>query len=201
VTARLAPPPCSDGALSRVPALVVLALVGTLLAGCGDQPAYEGDDTSTYDSEQQHSDVDLGDADDFNAEIELPDGRKVSMFYVRKKGLAEQHYSPAADAWTAPRIIYETRTDPCQGISLEEQDGTVAVIADWAPYCYDGEPPNESIAGVTTGDLTEWRTDLTEGFDGWTSVTVSDGGSEAVWKHHSDLLTWTSDGGFDKAIV
>lgn len=186
--------------MSRPLSLVALALVGALLSGCGDDPSYGGDDSSTYDSEQQHSDFDLGDPEDFNAEIDLPDGRTVSMYYAKDKGLAEQHYSPEADAWTAPQIIYTTDTDPCQGIALEEQDGTVAVIADWNTYCYDGEPPDESIAGVATGDLTEWDTDLTEGFDGWSSVALSDEGSEAVWKHHDDRLTWTPDGGFEKAM-
>jgi hypothetical protein len=184
---------------TRTLTLAALALV--LLGGCGDdEPTYTGDDSSTYDAEQQHSDLDLGDPDWFNAEIDLPDGRAVSMYYARNKGLAEQHYSPDVDAWTAPQIIYRTRTDPCQGITLEEQDGTVAVIADWNGYCYDGEPPNESIAGVATGDLTHWDTDLTKGFDGWSSVAVSDGGSQAVWKHHDDRLTWTDDG-FDKAMA
>ncbi|MET0766666.1 MAG: hypothetical protein ABWY50_03390 [Aeromicrobium sp.] len=183
--------------------LALAALTLALLSGCGDdETAPEADDSSTYDSEQQHSDVNLGPAEDFNAEIELPDGRKVSMYYAQDTGLAEQHYSPEADAWTAPQILYPTKTEPCSGITLEEQDGTVAVIADWALYCYDGEPPNESVAGVATGDLTDWETDLTEGFDGWTSVTLSDGGDQAVWKYHSDnRLTWTAGDGFDKQLA
>ena len=187
--------------LTRTLAIAALSLA--LLSGCGDDaaPTYDAAaDGSRYDAEQQHSDFDLGDPDWFNAEIDLPDGRTVSMYYAKNKGLAEQHYSPDADAWTAPRIIYQTDTDPCQGITLEEQDGTVAVIADWNGYCYDGEPPNESIAGVASGDLNHWDTDQTKGFDGWSSVTLSDGGSKAVWSHHSDRLTWTDGDGFDKQM-
>jgi hypothetical protein len=188
--------------LTRTLALAAVSLA--VLSGCGDDgpSGYDAaSDGSTYDAKQQHSDVDLGDADWFNAEIDLPDGRTVSMYYARGKGLAEQHYSPEADAWTEPQIIYRTDTDPCQGITLEEQDGTVAVIADWNLYCYDGEPPDESIAGVASGDLTHWDTDLTRHFDGWSSVTPSDGGSEAVWKHHDDRLTWTDGNGFDKEMA
>ena len=96
------------------------------------------------------------------------------MVYDSERGLAEQHYSPEADAWTEPQLIYETDTDPCQGIILQELEGTVAVIANWNLYCYDGEPPDESIAAVATGDLTEWETDLTRHFDGWDSVDLTE---------------------------
>ena len=189
--------------MRRLSSSIVLGsvlLAATALSGCGKAsapPAYSPeDDTSTYDSTRQLSDWSQGD-DDFNAMIDLPDGRKVSMFYAKGRGLAEQHYSPAADAWTAPRIIYTTATDPCQGIALAEDDGTVAVTADWNLYCYDGEPPDESIAGVATGDLTDWTTDLTRHFDGWSAPVVSEDGTRVAWKHQGDRLVWTSDGGFD----
>ena len=185
--------------MTRLPSLVALALAAALLVGCGSDSDGAGD-SSTYGAELQHSDFDPDNADDYNALLELPDGRKVAMFYDTGKGLAEQHYSPEADAWTAPEIIYETDQDPCQGISIVADGGTVAVTADWALYCYDGEPPNESIAGVATGDLTDWETDLTEGFDGWASVRLSDSGTEAVWTYHGSRLTWTTDGGFDKEL-
>ncbi|MFC5678185.1 hypothetical protein [Aeromicrobium endophyticum] len=189
---------------SSVPAVGAVLLTATALTACGKTSAPAAyspkDDTSTYDSARQLSDWSSGDADDFSAVIDLPDGRKVSMFYAKDRGLAEQHYSPEADAWTAPKIVYKTATDPCQGIALAQHDGTVAVTADWNLYCYDGEPPDESIAGVATGDLTEWTTDLTRHFDGWSAPVVSDDGTRATWKHHADRLVWSSDGGFDKDL-
>lgn len=183
--------------LTRSLALALLPLA--LLAGCGDDTASDGD-ASTYGAELQHSDFDPDNADDFNALLELPDGRKVAMYYATGKGLAEQHYSPDEKSWTEPQIIYDTKTDPCQGIALDEEDGTVAVTADWALYCYDGEPPNESLAGVATGDLTDWDVDLTEGFDGWSDPTVSDDGSEVAWSYHAARLTWSDADGFDKDL-
>ena len=175
-----------------------------MLTGCGSDnptnPVAEAD-TSVYDSGQQHSDWTMGDPDDFNAEIELADGRVVSFYYAKGKGLAEQHYSPEADAWTKPRIVYRTATDPCQGIAVDAEGGTVAVTADWALYCYDGEPPAESLAGVSTGHLTDWDTDLTEGFDGWSPPEVDAGGDRVEWTYQGDVaLTWSRDDGFDKQL-
>jgi hypothetical protein len=192
--------------LTSLLALSATTLTATALSSCGQQSAPAAyspkDDTSTYDSTRRLSQwsQDDDDRDHFNAVIDLPDGRKVSMFYDVKRGLAEQHYSPEADAWTAPKIIYKTKTDPCQGIARSEDDGTVAVTADWNLYCYDGEPPDESIAGVATGDLTDWSTDLTRHFDGWSAPVVSKDGALVTWKHKGDRLVWSSDGGFDKDL-
>jgi hypothetical protein len=191
--------------LTSLLALSATILTATALSSCGQQSAPGAyspkDDASTYDSTRQLSQWSQGgDADDFSAVVDLPDGRKVSMYYAKDRGLAEQHYSPDADAWTAPKIIYETKTDPCQGISLAEDHGTVAVTADWNLYCYDGEPPDESIAGVATGDLTDWSTDLTRHFDGWSAPAVSEDGTRVTWKHQHDRLVWSSDGGFDKDL-
>jgi major membrane immunogen (membrane-anchored lipoprotein) len=184
--------------------LLAVVPVSLLIAGCGsDSPTTHvaEADASVYDSTQQHSDWTLGDADDFNAEIALEDGRVVSFYYAKGKGLAEQHYSPDADAWTKPRIVYRTATDPCQGIALDAADGTVAVTADWALYCYDGEPPSESVVGVAAGDLTDWATDLTEGFDGWSAPEVGDGGDRVEWSYHGDVgVAWTREGGFEKSL-
>lgn len=184
--------------------LLAVAPLSLLIAGCGsdESATYDAEaDPSVYDSTQQHSDWTLGDAEDFNAEIELSDGRVVSFYYAKGKGLAEQHYSPAADAWTKPRIVYRTATDPRQGIAVDAEDGTVAVTADWALYCYDGEPPSESVVGVATGDLTGWDTDLTEGFDGWSAPEVGDGGDRVEWTYHGDVgVAWTREGGFEKSL-
>ena len=185
--------------MTRLPSLLALTLAAALLVGCGSDSDGAGD-SSTYGAELQHSDFDPDNADDYNALLELPDGRKVAMFYDTGKGLAEQHYSPEEKSWTEPELIYETDTDPCQGIHLDEADGTVAVTADWALYCYDGEPPNESLAGVATGDLTEWDTDLTEGFDGWSEPKVDKDGSGVVWFYHSARLSWTEGEGFEKDL-
>jgi hypothetical protein len=192
--------------MPRLPSPVALTcalVVVTALSGCGRSSVPETyrakDDTSTYDSTRQLSEWGQDDAD-FNAVVDLPDGRKVSMFYAKGRGLAEQHYSPQADAWTAPTIIYTTETDPCQGIALAEDDGTVAVTADWNLYCFDGEPPDESIAGVATGDLTDWSIDLTRHFDGWGAPVVSGDGGRVTWKHRGDRLVWSSNDGFDKDL-
>ncbi len=72
-----------------------------------------------------------------------------ALHYLRGKGLVEQHYSPRAKAWTEPKVIYRTKTDACQGIHLRTKNGTVAAIADFGSYCYDGEPrPNPSRPSV-----------------------------------------------------
>lgn len=184
--------------------LLAVAPLPLLITGCGgDEPAtFDAEaDPSVYDSTQQHSDWKLGDAEDFNAEIELSDGRVVSFYYAKGKGFAEQHYSPAADAWTKPRLVYRTATDPCQGIALDAAGGTVAVTADWALYCYDGEPPSESLASVATGDLTGWDTDLTTDFDGWSAPEVDPGGDRVEWSYQGDVgLTWTREDGFDRHL-
>ncbi len=176
----------------------VLGLLVVVLSACtGDRTYDPAEDRSDYTTKRQLSDFDTTYPGDFSAKIDLPDGRKVAMFYDNKRGLAEQHYSPEADAWTEPKLIYETDTDPCQGITLKEQGGTVAVIADWNIYCYDGEPPDESIAGVATGDLTEWETDLTRHFDGWQELDLSDGGATVTWTHQDDRVTWERGEGFE----
>lgn len=191
-------------------ALLALVAASACETAADDPPASEGNaggsgdagDTSAYTAERMRSDFVLfpGRADPFSAMIELSDGRRVSMFYAEERGLAEQHYSPEADAWTEPQMIYRTDTDPCQVLELEESGGTVAAIANWGVFCYDGEPPFESIAAVATGDLTEWRVDLTEGFDGWASVVVDQTGAAVEWRKQDDALTWEEGAGFSGGV-
>ncbi|MER6959783.1 hypothetical protein [Streptomyces sp. NPDC000618] len=138
----------------------------------------------------------------FDEEIELSDGRRVGMAYVAGRGLVERHRDADSTAWSAPNVVYATATDRCQSLTLKEFDGTVAVIADWGVYCYDGEPPTESIAAVGTTDLARWDTNLTRSFDGWTKVTAEGGGDSRrllFTRGSTESLTrlgWTRSGGF-----
>ncbi|GAA3012981.1 hypothetical protein [Streptosporangium longisporum] len=149
------------------------------------------------------SDIESSDPDHFEAEITLADGRRVAMHYGRRRGLFEQHHVPG-HGWTRPRLIYRTETDACQGIELRAVGGTVTAIANFAPYCADGEPPMESVAAVGVGDLSRWDHHLTRSFDGWERVTVTDGGERAVFssrslKWHSSLV-WTLKDGFAEPV-
>ena len=134
------------------------------------------------------------------AVIKLPDGRKVEIRYVDGKGLGERHFSPDAGKWSATKLIHRTKADPCQGVELAATDGTVAAVADFGQYCHDGEPPQESVAAVGTGEFTEWRTDVREDFDGWDKANVGAGGASAAFVFHTEetveTLKWSEEGGF-----
>ncbi|MET8249686.1 hypothetical protein ABZV31_38240 [Streptomyces sp. NPDC005202] len=180
----------------------VLVMMAT--AACGQQDsAAKGasgsasPDSSVYASELQKSDIPWdGGTSPYNAEVKLDDGRRVAMHYRRGKGLVEQHYSPRAKAWTKPVVIHRTKVDACQGIELRAKGGTVAAIANFGSYCYDGEPPTESIAAVGTGSLTKWDTNVRENFDGWDRASVSDDGQQVIFR--SDVtLHWSRAEGFD----
>ncbi|MER5193902.1 hypothetical protein ACWD3J_11250 [Streptomyces sp. NPDC002755] len=138
----------------------------------------------------------------FDAEIGLPDGRRVGMAYVEGRGLVERHRDADSGAWSAPRVLYTTATDRCQSLTLKAFDGTVAVIADWGDYCYDGEPPMESLAAVGTADLTRWDTKLTRSFDGWSKVASVGGSGDLVFTRGSTesltRLRWSGTDGFAK---
>ncbi|MFE7764383.1 hypothetical protein [Streptomyces sp. NPDC057438] len=155
-------------------------------------------DSSRYTSELGRSDLPWsGGRSPYNAEVRLDDGRRVAMYYLRDKGLAEQHYSPRAKAWTEAALIHRTEADACQGIELRARGGTVAAIADFGPYCYDGEPPAASIAAVGVDSFTRWDVNVTKDFDGWERVSVSDDGSEVVFKRGT-TLRWSRADGFDE---
>ncbi|WP_406439477.1 hypothetical protein OHB14_12210 [Streptomyces sp. NBC_01613] len=171
---------------------------------CGHQESAAKDtspsvsaDSSGYASELGKSDWPWsGSPSPFNAQVKLDDGRRVAMYYRRGKGLVEQHYSPRAKAWTKPVVVHGTKTDACQGIELRTNGGTVAAIADFGTYCYDGEPPTESIAAVGTGTLTEWNVNVKKDFDGWERVSVSADGSQATFGR-GDTLHWSRADGFE----
>lgn len=139
----------------------------------------------------------------FEETVTLADGRRVAMHYKRGQGLFEQHHIPHAGGWTRPRLIYRTKTDPCQGIKLQADSGTVTAIADFGLYCADGEPPTESVAAVGVGDLREWDHHLTRNFDGWERVTFT-GGGRATFVNRSlkwhTTLVWTPSGGFSDPV-
>ncbi|MFI1051474.1 hypothetical protein ACH4U3_38085 [Streptomyces griseoruber] len=153
-------------------------------------------DSSQYTSELQKSDLAWsGGPSPYNAEVKLDDGRRVAMYYRRGQGLVEQHYDPRAKAWTKAMVVHHTQADACQGIELRANGKTVAAIANFGPYCYDGEPPAESIAAVGTGDLTQWDVNVTKDFDGWERASVSKDGSEVIFRRDS-ALRWRRAGGF-----
>ncbi|MFD4560885.1 hypothetical protein ACFWP5_42325 [Streptomyces sp. NPDC058469] len=155
-------------------------------------------DSSVYAAELEKSDLPWsGSPSPYNAEVKLDDGRRVALHYLRGKGLVEQHYSPRAKAWTEPKVIYRTKTDACQGIELRTKNGTVAAIADFGSYCYDGEPPTESIAAVGTGSLAEWSVNVTKDFDGWERASVSDDGQQVVFGRDT-TLRWSRADGFER---
>jgi hypothetical protein len=154
-------------------------------------------ESSVYTAELEKSDLDWsGSPSPYNAQVKLADGRRVAMHYLHGKGLVEQHYSPRAKAWTEPKVIYRTKTDACQGIELSAKNGTVAAIADFGSYCYDGEPPTESIAAVATSSLTDWNINVTKDFDGWERVSVSDDGKQVVFGSDT-TLRWSRADGFE----
>jgi hypothetical protein len=180
------------------------ALLMVAAVACGQRSstargasAHASRDSSVYASTLQKSDLPWsGSPSPYNAEVKLADGRRVAMHYQRGKGLVEQHYSPQARAWTSPAVIHRTRTDACQGIELLARSGTVAAIADFGIYCYDGEPPTESIAAVGTGSLTKWDTNVTKDFDGWERASISRDGQRVTFQRDI-TLRWNRTEGFD----
>ncbi|MFD9905969.1 hypothetical protein [Streptomyces sp. NPDC059063] len=175
------------------------AMAVALLVGFGGGGAEAREATGGHHYKLQHSDIHWsGSPTPYESQVKLADGRRVAMHYLKKKGLYVQDYSPKARGWSKPKAVYRTKTDVCQGITLKARNGTVAAIADWGVYCYDGEPPQESIAAVATGRLTKWDRHLTKGFDGWTKADISASGKTVTFKHHADRLKWTKAHGFPR---
>jgi hypothetical protein len=134
--------------------------------------------------------------------LRLADGRRLEMYYERGSGLFERH-TDRNGRWSEPRLLYKTGTDPCQSIELASAEGVVTAIADFGNYCYDGEPPFESIAAVGLGDLRRWDHHLTRSFDGWARAAVAPGGRKVTFSRNSTewrfRLVWTAGGGFGTA--
>lgn len=189
--------------LVRAAAVVSVVIAAVACGGHRDSAttapsASASPDTSVYTAELEKSDLPWsGSPSPYNAVANLDDGRRVALHYLRGKGLVEQHYSPRAKAWTEPKVIYRSKTDACQGIHLRTKNGTVAAIADFGAYCYDGEPPTESLAVVGTGSLTEWSVNVTKDFDGWEQATVSDDGQRVVFGTGT-TLRWSQADGFGR---
>lgn len=190
--------------LSRtVAGAAVLAVLGTTgymaSAYAGGESGSGADSPGTTADVPEKIDSRVLKESDEHIRIELKDKSRVFLKYEAKKGLIERHRTEKGD-WSAPKLIYATKTDSCQGIDARAHGRTVTVTADWASYCSDGEPPNESLAAVGTGDLTEWDTDLTEGMDGWPPAKIYNGGDEARFVEKrwdgTTTLTWKKGAGF-----
>ncbi|MFI8876560.1 hypothetical protein [Streptomyces sp. NPDC055243] len=197
----------------RALALSGVAVFG-LVAGCGESAGQSQDvggggaqevtrtsvGTGDHSYPLEKSDIHWsGSPSPFNAQVKLADGRRVAMHYMKGKGLLVQDYSPRAKGWSKSALVYKTKTDACQGITLKAKDGTVAAFGDFGVYCADGEPPTESVAAVATGPLTKWATHLTKNFDGWEKIAVATGGKKVTFSRGSDTLNWTKAGGFPAA--
>lgn len=200
------------GAGTRAVALGAVAVLG-LVAGCGES-AGQGDGadrkaaqsmsraaaTGDHGHPLEKSDIHwTGSPSPFNAQVKLADGRRVAMHYKKGKGLYVQDYSPKAKGWSTSAVVYKTKTDACQGITIKAKDGTVAAFGDFGVYCADGEPPTESVAAVATGRLTKWATHLTKDFDGWEKIAVATGGKKVTFSRGGETLLWTKAGGFPAA--
>ncbi len=195
----------------RALALGAVAVLG-LVVGCGQSAGQPRDDvrsaaqqvdraaTGDHGYPLRKSDIPWsGSPSPFNAKVELADGRRVAMHYMRGKGLFVQDYSPRAKGWSKSAVVYRTKTDACQGITLKAKDGTVAAFGDFGRYCADGEPPTESVAAVAVGPLTKWDKHLTKDFDGWEKIVVAPGGKKVTFSRGSHTLRWTKAAGFPAA--
>jgi hypothetical protein len=136
----------------------------------------------------------------FEEEVTLGDGSRVGLSYARGRGLVEQHRRPRARVWSAPYLVHRTTSDPCGSMVVTPFGTTVAVIANWGPYCADGEPPAESVAAVGTDGPSRWDIKVTGDFDGWEKVSVVRGSRdlrfERVSSEWATLVRWDRDEGF-----
>ncbi|MFJ8057936.1 hypothetical protein [Streptomyces sp. NPDC096142] len=191
----------------QVPVRVTAAVAVVVAAvACGGHPdpattapsASASPNIPAYTAELEKSDLPWsGSPSPYDAMATHDEGRRVALHYRRGTGLVEQHYSPRAKAWTRPKVIHRTTTDACQGIHLRTSNGTVAATADFGSYCYDGEPPTESLAVVGTGSLAAWSVNVTKNFDGWERAAVSADGRRVVFGRGA-TLRWSSAHGFER---
>ncbi|WP_263165632.1 hypothetical protein [Streptomyces sp. SCSIO ZS0520] len=185
-------------------ALASVAAAGLLAAGYGTAQGV-GADPSGEDGGASDSRPGPRAQDDYQSTLTLGDGRKVTVRLVKGTGVQERHQAAGATKWSAWHTLYKTKTDLCQGVDLAEVNGTVSLIADFGLYCSDGEPPTESVAGVGTGELTDWDIDITKDFDGWGDTSLNDDGSRVLFVYDSDAglyyLRWEQSEGFEKIVT
>ncbi|MCX4911359.1 hypothetical protein [Streptomyces sp. NBC_00878] len=183
---------------ARLPALAGLTVLLGVTVACGSTEAGAGTGAHTVTASPTSRPAPSHAR--FVEEIEWADGRRVGMYYAAGRGLMEQHQDTAGGAWSKPRLVYATESDPCQSITLKAFDGTVAAIANWGVYCSDGEPPMESIAAVGTENLSTWDTKLTKEFDGWEKVEASGDNEQLTFGRNSTewltRLRWSRTDGF-----
>lgn len=184
------------------------AVLGLLATGYGTAQGVSADGNAdggaprSDRADTRHEPAAAAADDDYQSTLELGDGRKVHVRLVKGTGVQERHRAAGGGAWSKWKTLYKTKTDLCQGVDLAEREGTVSLIADFGLYCYDGEPPTESVAGVGTGDLTDWELDVTEDFDGWQDSSINDDGSRVTFLYDSDAglytLRWERSEGFSE---
>lgn len=185
--------------------LAGLAVIALLVTGYGTATGVSTDEDvrgKARNADARHQPAAAAAEDDYESTLELSDGRKVNVRLVKGTGVQERHQAAGGGKWSKWKTLYKTKTDLCQGVDLAEREGTVSLIADFGLYCYDGEPPTESVAGVGTGDLTDWDIDITKDFDGWQDTSINDDGSRVVFLYDSDsglyTLRWERNEGFSE---
>ena len=185
-------------------AVVGALATAALVAGCGTASGAD-DGTEQAGSKRLPRQYPTGSAEgEYQATLQLEDGRQVTVRLVEGTGVQERHRASASASWSAWQTLYETDTDRCQHVELQEVSGTVALTADFGRFCSDGEPPTESVAGVGTGDLTDWDIDVTEDFDGWQDTSITDDGTRVVFLYDSDAglyyQRWGYGTGFEDPV-
>jgi hypothetical protein len=174
-----------------------MAAMALLTAGCGSTG--DGGATQVNPARVVKSESD----GEFQSTLKLDDGRQLQLRLEARTGLQIRHRAGTSGPWTGWRTVYRTTSDRCQGVESSAYHDTVAVIADFGTYCYDGEPPETSLAIVGTGDLTTWQVNVTKGFDGWARTAFAGEGSQVTFSLRDTLglssVVWHKGTGFGKA--
>ena len=183
-------------------ALAGTAALTLLAAGCGTAGADGHGSAARPDSASTVRSTPDG---EFRAALTTADGRRVQFRLAERQGLQERHRAGATGAWSGWQTVYRTRTDRCQDLEIRSRHDTVAVVANFGTYCYDGEPPAETVAGVGTGDLTTWQVSMVRRFDGWTRTAFADGGNRVTFSagHGAERATldWRKGRGFGGPVI
>ncbi|MET9671189.1 hypothetical protein ABZY19_38735 [Streptomyces sp. NPDC006475] len=169
--------------------IVGVAAALLAVAGCGGEPVADAEGPPASPTSPSHA--------PFDQQVVMDGGRRVGMYYSPGRGLMEQHVDPGDTAWSKPHVVHRTTADPCGSMKLMAFDGVVAVIADWGPYCADGEPPTESLAAVGEKNRSVWHTEVTANFDGWEKVTASGNAQQLTFTRRS--VEWLTQLRWDRA--